>query len=365
MVEDGQLDDVFGTMTTEECLSKAQALVPTALQGKCHSWLVSEAVVPPLTRLAESGSAICREKATISLQRLSMSSEAAKSIVECGGTRALIDVCQTGDSVSQAAAVCTLKNISFIPEAHQTLAEEGIAEVMISLLDDGILLESKEYAAECLQILSSSNDHVCKSVVAGGGIRSLLAYMDGPLPQESAVCALRNLVCSVPSDNLISLGLLPRLVHVLKSDSTRAHQAAASIICRICSSPEIKRLISEAGCIPLLVKMLEAKVVTAREVAAQAISSLITLPHNCQELKKDQKSIPNLVHLLDPSPDNTTKKYALSSLLLLTSSRKCKKLMISYGAIGYLKKLNQMEVPGANKLLERLERGTLKSLFSK
>ncbi|GMN70505.1 hypothetical protein TIFTF001_039547 [Ficus carica] len=29
--------------------------------------------------------------------------------------------------------------------------------------------------------------------------------------------------------------------------------------------------------------------------------------------------------------------------------------MISYGAIGYLKKLTEMEIPGAKKLLERLE----------
>ncbi|KAJ8573270.1 hypothetical protein K7X08_009781 [Anisodus acutangulus] len=336
-----------------------------AESGSCENCLVSEGVLPPLIRLVESGTTVSKEKATISLQRLSMTAETARSIVGHGGIRPLIDICRTGDSVSQAAAACTLKNISAVPEVRQALAEEGIIKVMINLLDCGILLGSKEYAAECLQNLTSSNDDLRRSVVSEGGIRSLLAYLDGPLPQESAVGALRNLVGSVSMDVLISLGILPRLVHVLKSGSLGAQQAAASAVCRICSSTEMKRLLGEAGCIPLLVKMLEAKVNGVREVAAQAIASLMSLAHNCREVKRDDKSVPNLVQLLDPAPQNTAKKYAVACLSLLSSSKKCKKLMISYGAIGYLKKLTEMDIPGAKKLLERLERGKLRSLFSR
>ncbi|KAM3322878.1 hypothetical protein BC332_01302 [Capsicum chinense] len=336
-----------------------------AESGSCENWLVSEGVLPPLIRLVESGTTVSKEKATISLQRLSMTAETARSIVGHGGIRPLIEICQTGDSVSQAAAACTLKNISAVPEVRQALAEEGIIKVMINLLDCGILLGSKEYAAECLQNLTSGNEDLRRSVVSEGGIRSLLVYLDGPLPQESAVGALRNLVGSVSMDVLISLGLLPRLVHVLKSGSLGAQQAAASAVCRICTSTEMKRLVGEAGCIPLLIKMLEAKANGVREVSAQAIASLMSLAHNCREVKRDDKSVPNLVQLLDPAPQNTAKKYAVSCLSLLSSSQKCKKLMISYGAIGYLKKLTEMDIPGAKKLLERLERGKLKSLFSR
>ncbi|KAH6830805.1 ARM repeat superfamily protein [Perilla frutescens var. hirtella] len=337
-----------------------------AESGSCESWLVSEGVLPPLIRLVESGSTVGKEKATIALQRLSMLSETARSIVGHGGVRPLIEMCRTGDSVSQAASACTLKNISAVPEARQALAEEGIVRVMINLLDCGILLGSKEYAAECLQNLTSSNDDLKRSVISEGGIRSLLIYLDGPLPQESAVGALRNLVSLVPMEVLISVGLLPRLVHVLKSGSIGAQQAAAAAICRICtSSAEMKRWVGEAGAISLLVKMLEAKANSAREVAAQAVCSLMSVSHNCREVKKDEKSVPNLVALLDPSPHNTAKKYAVSCLALLSSSKKCKKLMISYGAIGYLKKLTEMEIPGAKKLLERLERGKFKTMFTR
>ncbi|MED6197755.1 hypothetical protein PIB30_059602 [Stylosanthes scabra] len=355
------------TATSPRIREKAATLVCILVEsGSCENWLVSEGVLPPLIRLVESGSALGKEKAIISLQRLSISAETTRAIVGHGGVRPLIELCQTGDSVSQAAAACALKNVSAVPEVRQVLAEEGIVRVMIELLSCGILLGSKEYAAECLQNLTASNENLRRSVIAEGGFNNLLAYLDGPLPQESAVAALRNLVGSVPEDVLDSLGLLPRLVHVLKSGSLGAKQAAASVICRICGPVEMKRIIGEAGCIPLLINLLEAKANNAREVAAQAISSLMVLSANRREVKKDDKVVvPSLVQLLDPNPQNTAKKYAVSCLASLSSCKKCKKLMISYGAIGYLKKLSEMEIPGSKKLLERLERGKLRSLFSR
>ena len=354
------------TATSPKIREKTVSVISSlAESGSCENLLVSEGVLPPLIRLVESGSAMAKEKATISLQRLSMAAETARSIVGHGGLRPLIEICQIGESVSQAAAAGALKNLSAVPEVRQSLFEEGIIRVMINLLDCGILLGSKEYAAECLQFLTASNESLRRSVVSEGGIRSLLAYLDGPLPQEPAVGALRNLVGSVSVDVLVSLGLLPRLVHVLKAGSLGAQQAAASAICRICSSTEMKKSVGEVGCIPLLIKMLEAKTNSAREVAAQAICFLLSVHQNRREVKKDEKSIPNLVSLLELSPHNTAKKYAVSCLSSLSSSKKCKKLMVSYGAIGYLKKLGEMDVPGAKKLLERLERGKLRSLFRK
>ncbi|KAJ4951470.1 hypothetical protein NE237_028302 [Protea cynaroides] len=354
------------TATSPRIREKTVTVICTlAESGSCESLLVSEGVLPPLIRLVESGSAMGKEKAMISLQRLSMSVETARSIVGHGGVRPLIETCRTGESVLQSAAAGTLKNLSAVSEVRQILAEEGIVRVMINLLDCGILLGSKEYAAECLQNLTASNDNLRRSVISEGGLRSLLIYLDGPLPQESAVGALRNLVGSIPMDVLLSLSLLPRLVHVLKAGSISAQQAAASAICRVCSSTEMKRLVGETGCIPLLIKLLEAKTNSAREVAAQALSTLVSVLQNCREVKRDEKSVPSLVQLLDPSPQNTAKKYAVSCLGSLSSSKKCKKLMISYGAIGYLKKLSEMDIPGAKKLLKQLERGKLRSLFSR
>ena len=91
------------------------------------------------------------------------------------------------------------------------------------------------------------------------------------------------------------------------------------------TSNETKRMIGESGCIPLLIRMFEAKENGAREVAAQAIASLVTVPRNCREVKRDEKGVMSLVMLLEPSPSNSAKKYAVSVLAALCSSKKCKK----------------------------------------
>ncbi|KAM0843751.1 hypothetical protein ACQ4PT_057500 [Festuca glaucescens] len=337
--------------------------------GVCEALLVSEGAVPPLIRLAESGSSLVgREKAVLTLHRLSACPDVARAIAGHGGARPLIEICQTGDSVSQSAAAGALKNLSAVPEALHALADEGIVRVMVNLLDYGTVLGSKEHAADCLQNLTSASDSFRLAVASDGGLRSLLLYLDAPSPQESAVRALGNIVCAVSPDTLLSLGALPRLAHVLRVGSTGAQQAAASAICKISGSGDrdMKRLIGEHGCVPLLMRMLEAKSAGARETAAQALASLAGHPANAREVRRDERSVPSLVQLLDPSPANTAKKYAIACLLSLSSAKRCKKLMISHGAIGYLKKLTDMEVTGAGELLERLEeRGRLLSIFSK
>ncbi|KAL3615618.1 hypothetical protein CASFOL_041279 [Castilleja foliolosa] len=208
---------------------------------------------------------------------------------------------------------------------------------MVILLDRAVLPGSKQYAAECLQNLTINNDDVKKSVFFEGGITSLLKYLDSPL---------------------ISLSILPRLARVLENGSLGARQAAASAICRVCDSGENKRLVGETGCIHFLVKMLEAKNNEAREVAARAIVSLMSVKCNYKEVKREEKSVPSLAALLDSGLHNTAQKYAVSCLAMMSSSKKCRRMMISYGAIGYLKKLVDMDIPGANKLLESLEMGS-------
>ncbi|KAL1195086.1 U-box domain-containing protein 4 [Cardamine amara subsp. amara] len=358
-----QLVELLTATSTSVRENAVNVICSLAESGGCENWLISENALPPLIRLLESGSPVAKEKAVISLQRMSISSETSRSIVGHGGVSPLIEICKTGDSVSQSASACTLKNISAVPEVRQNLAEEGIIKVMINILNCGILLGSKEYAAECLQNLTSSNEALRRSVISEDGIQTLLGYLDGPLPQESGVAAIRNLVGSVSLETYFKI--IPSLVHVLKSGSIGAQQAAASTICRISTSNETKRMIGESGCIPLLIRMLEAKASGAREVAAQAIASLVTVPRNCREVKRDEKSVTSLVMLLEPSPSNSAKKYAVSGLAALCSSRKCKKLMVSHGAVGYLKKLSELEVPGSKKLLERIEKGKLRSFFSR
>ncbi|KAL0674677.1 hypothetical protein Bca4012_002658 [Brassica carinata] len=295
------------TATSQSVRENAVTVICSLAESeKCENWLVSENALPPLVRLLESGSHVAKERAVTTLQRLSFSSETSRLIVGNGGVSPLIKICKTGDSVSQAASACTLKNIASVPEVRQKLAEQGIVKAMINLLNCGVLMGSKEYAAECLQNLTNSNEALRRLVISENGVQTLLAYLDGPLPQEPGVAAIRNLVGSVSVE--IYFKIIPSLVHD-----------------RMATSNETKRMIGESGCIPLLIRMFEAKENGAREVAAQAIASLVTVPRNCREVKRDEKGVMSLVMLLEPSPSNSAKKYAVSVLAALCSSKKCKK----------------------------------------
>ncbi|KAK4803836.1 hypothetical protein SAY86_003653 [Trapa natans] len=358
------------TATTSSQIREKTVTVICCLveSGICEDWLVSESVIPSLIRLAESGSQLSKEKAMISLQKLSSSPEAAHSIAEHGGTSSLVELCSYHHNLAlQSSAVCTLNNISAVPDAREILAREGLIEAAIHLLEHGSSFGPKEYAAQCLQNMTSSNESFQRSVISKGGFGALLSYIESsPLPQEPAVGAVRNLVTMVSWEALLSAGLLQCLVHVIRFGSLAAQQAAASAICQVSVSghDEAKKLIGEAGIIPLLINSLEKKSDILKEVSAQAISSLITVHQNYREVKRNDQSVPSLVQLLDPNPKNTAKKYAVLCLLRLSPNKKCRKVMVSYGAIGYLKKLKEMDVQGSKKLLERLERGRLRSLFT-
>ncbi|CAH8383676.1 unnamed protein product [Eruca vesicaria subsp. sativa] len=66
---------------------------------KCENWLVTENALPPLIRLLESESQVAKEKAVITLHRLSFSSATSRLIVGHGEVSSLIKIFKTGDSV--------------------------------------------------------------------------------------------------------------------------------------------------------------------------------------------------------------------------------------------------------------------------
>ncbi|KQK23983.1 uncharacterized protein LOC100846680 [Brachypodium distachyon] len=354
----------------------------------CGAMLVSEGALPPLIRLAGS-SAMGREKAALTLQRLSGSHEISIAIAGHGGARTLLEICHCHtdgehslhSTVAQSAAAGALRNLSAVPELRRQLAEDGIVRAMIALLgSSGAAQLAKEHAADCLQNLTSDghgndSDSFKRAVVSSGGARSLLLYLDAPLPHEAAVTALRNVAGMLSPHAIVSLGVLPRLAHALKAGSPGAQQAAADAISTIIVSGGGNgngKVISEENSraiVPPLVRMLEAKSGGAREAAARALAGLACCcGHGVRELRKDEKGVPALVQLLDRSPLNAAaREHAVACLLALSPAKRCRRLMVSHGAIGYLKqKLPEAEAAaGAGKLLERLEeRGKLRSLFS-
>ncbi|KAK3120533.1 hypothetical protein QOZ80_9AG0689510 [Eleusine coracana subsp. coracana] len=307
-----------------------------------HEWLLeSEAGLPLLVRLAESGNVMDRHKAVVALHQLSSTSRStARAIVSHFGVGPLIEMCRRnhmdgGDSaVSQTAAAGTLKNIFRAMDFRRSVDSRRSVCVMVYLLDHADAVpESKEHAAECLEDFTSrhNDEGLRRYVVSEGGLRALLLYYLGDTDdrhETAAVKAIHNLV-------------------------------------GIISTTTMKRVAGEQGCVPLLVRaMLESK--SAREVALEMLASLATYPPNAIEMSEDDKCVAGLVRLLHAGPKtNIANKYSIQCLLSLASTNKrCRNLMISHGANCHLRRLSDLNVAGAAELLHRLEGGWLRNLFS-
>ncbi|KAJ4974854.1 hypothetical protein NE237_008028 [Protea cynaroides] len=320
-----------------------------------------------LLRILESGSGFAKEKACIALQALSFSKENARAIGSRGGISSLLEICHAGTPGSQAVAAGVLRNLAGFPEIRENFIEENAVPVLIELSSSGTAM-AQENSIGCLGNLVSSSDQGLKLLVAReGGIECLKNYWEAaPSVRnlEDAVGLLTNMASSrVIAEALISEGFLPRLVAVLSCEVSKVRIAAARAVYELGFCTKTRKELGEVGCIPLLVRMLEAKAVEEREAAAKALSSLMVYVGNTRVFRRDETGIPSTVQLLDPCINSLDKRFPISILASVVQSNRCRKLMVDSGACVYLQKLSEMEIDGARKLLENLRRGKLWGVF--
>ncbi|OVA17412.1 Armadillo [Macleaya cordata] len=330
--------------------------------------LVAEGVLllNHLLRVLDSGSGFAKEKACITLQALSFSKENARAIGSRGGICSLLVICQAGTPSSQAVAAGVLRNLAGFPETRQNFIEENAVPVLIGLSASGTAV-AQENSIDCLRNLVSEDESLKLLVVREGGVECLKNFWDSaPMGRsfEVAVGLLRNLASYRPiAEVLVSEGFIPRLVGALNSGVSSLRIAASRAVYELGFSTKTRKEIGESGCIPPLVRMLDAKAVEEKDVSAKALSSIMQFGGNRRIFQKEERGILGTIQLLDPSIQNVDKKYPISILLSLAHLKKCRKEMVAAGACAYLQKLVEMEIEGAKKLLESLSRGKLWGVF--
>lgn len=323
-----------------------------------------------LLRILESGSGFGKEKACIALQSLSFTKDNARSIGSRGGISSLLEICHEGTPGSQAVAAGVLRNLAGIPEIRPNLVEENAVSVLIGLSASGTPSAQENAIGFLCNFVSESEDESLKVMVTReGGVNCLKSFWDGVSSDRSlevAIGLLRNLSsCKHIADLLVLAGFIPLVAGALNHGASSVRIAAARSVYDLASNMKTKKEIGESGCISYLARMLDAKAVEEREVAAKSLSSLMLFTGNRRVFQKEERGIESAVQLLDPSISNLEKKFPVKILLLVSQSKKCRKRMIAAGACGYLQKLEGMEIEGAKKLLESLGRGKLWGVFSR
>lgn len=330
----------------------------------CRHVLVAEGVplLNHLSRLLESGSSFAKEKSCVALQTLTLAKDNARAFGCRGGISPLLGICQAGTPSSQAAAVGVLKNLAAVEEIRPAFAEENAVPILLSLCSSGTAA-AQENSIACLRNLAAGDEQDWKIFIfREGGVECLKNYWDGGdgrnlEPAGGLLCSLAS--CRYIAEYLVAEGFLPRVAAALGSGSAATRTEAMRAICALCYGSRVGKEMGEAGCIAPLVRSLEAKSSEEKEAAARALVSLLTVSENRRVFKKEERSIPSVVQLLDPVLPSVNKKVPVELLASLSHSSKCRKRMVEAGACGFLRRLVEMEVEGAKRLLEVLEKGKI------
>uniref|UniRef100_A0A1J3IKN2 U-box domain-containing protein 11 n=1 Tax=Noccaea caerulescens TaxID=107243 RepID=A0A1J3IKN2_NOCCA len=321
-----------------------------------------------LLRVLESGSGFAKEKACIALQALSLSKENARAIGCRGGISSLLEICQAGTPGSQAFAAGVLRNLASFAETKENFVEENAVFVLISLGSSGTPL-AQENAVGCLANLTSGDEDMMILIVREGGIKCLKSFWDSVTNVKSlevGVLLLKNLAsCPIVREVVISEGFITRLFPVLSCGILSVRIAAAEAVSSLGFSSKSRKEIGESGCIGPLIDMLDGKAMEEKEAASKALSTLLVCTSNKKIFKKSEKGVVSLVQLLDPKMKKFDKRYTVSVLELLVTSKKCRKQVVAAGACLHLQKLVEMDVEGAKKLAESLARSKIWGVFAR
>ncbi|XP_074564585.1 uncharacterized protein LOC141821113 [Curcuma longa] len=367
------LESVSVAASCHEAREKAAAAIARiSAVPSCHHLLTTEGLplLHHLARVLESDGGVAKEKACIALQTLTQTRDNALIIGSRGGIAALLEICRgaTPSSAQAAAAAAVLKNLAAAQELRPKFAEENGVPVLVGVLASGTPL-AQENALSCLCSLSSSEESqsIKVSIFKEGALECLKNYWEAVEAGEHqnlelGIRLLRNLACfRYIAEAIAAAGFLLRITNALENSRPGARAEAAMAVAELSSVIGKSRKEFEGAVTPL-VRMLEAKAVEEKEVAARVVASLMSFPVYQRLLRKEEKGIVNIVQLLDHSV-LVDKKFPISILVSISNSRKCRKQMVAAGACGYLQKLAIMEVDRAKKLLEDLGRGKILGVF--
>ncbi|KAF3778790.1 Vacuolar protein 8 [Nymphaea thermarum] len=369
VVQTGEVAQLVAVLESDDVeLSNraARILAATAGNEEHKAELVSAGVIPPAIRLLEKGRGQGREAAAVVLNRLTAYSENAWSVSSLGGVTASLAACHTTERVLRREAAGILRNLAGVEEIRRFMADEGVASVVIRLLNSGDD-DTKIYATDCLRIMSSGDGFSKNLIVKEGGVQSLVSTLGSKSPEcrELALQAIGNLVSSPNSAKIVVLsGFLGWIPLILRFEEFGKHQPAVRAVRDLVKlSDEAKRAAGDAGIIPELLKLLDAKSVAVREMAAEAISEILTIPKSRNKFVQEDHNIIRVLQVLDSDTGTGVRHFLLLGLISVSSSPTGRRKIASSDKAHAVERLAAADDPEARRLLRRLAGSKFKQIL--
>ncbi|XP_047163128.1 uncharacterized protein LOC124832854 [Vigna umbellata] len=335
--------------------------------------LVGAGVIAPLVKVLDCGSDSGKVAAARCLVKLTENSDNAWCVSAHGGVSVLLKICGGGDCGGDlvAPACGVLRNLVGVEEIKRFMVDEGAVSTFIKLV------RSKEEAIQVNSIgfilsIASGDELVRQMVMREGGIRALLRVLH---PKWSYSCKTREVAmravedlcfCSPSSVGvLMSYGFVDQLTYYIRNGEVSIQELALKVAFRLSgTSEEAKKAMGDAGFMPEFVKFLNAKSFEAREMAAEALSGMVTVPRNRKRFVQDDHNIALLLQLLDPEEGNSgNKKFLISILMSLTSCTSGRKKIVSSEYAKNIEKLAEVSSE-AKKLVKKLSTNRFRSMLN-
>ncbi|KAL9236718.1 hypothetical protein vseg_011354 [Gypsophila vaccaria] len=366
--------------SNDGCIREEAAVVVGVISGfECYKGvLVVSGLVGPLIRVVESGSLKAKEYSIRSLLKLTENGDNAWALSAHGGVTALLNLCSRdecdGDGKHDLVgpSCLVLRNVVVVEEIKRFVIEDGAVSTFIKLVK-GRNEMAQIGAAEFLQSLAFGDESVCHMVIKEGGARALVRLLDPKSScsfklREAALRAIENLCFSSLErvDLLISYGFMDHLLYFLRRGDISIQELSLKSASRLCGmSEQARKSMGDVGFMPEFVKFMEAKSYVIREMAAEALCSMVLLPRNRKKFSNDDHNVVIVLQLLDSKDGNSGYlKFLLSILLSLCNCNHARRTISHSGYVKNIQKLAESGVSDAKKIIRKLSTNRFKNLLN-
>ncbi|KAJ0460978.1 putative armadillo-like helical protein [Helianthus annuus] len=299
------------------------------------------------------------------------------AVSACGGVGVLLKICESGcdgdggggELVGLACGV--LRNLVGVDEIRRFVIDEGAVELCVKLVRSKNEC-SQISAMEFLQVLASGNEFVKGLIVNEGGIRVLVRVVDrkssySSKAREKSMRALM-VLCSDSVGYMNSLknyGFMDHILYLLHNGEVSVQESALMAASWLsATSDEFKKAMGDAGYIAELVRFLDAKSFEAREIAAETLLRLLTVPRNQKRFVQTDQNVNLLLQMIDPEEGNSgNRKVLLSIIMSLTFCHEGRKKILSSGYLKNIEKLAEDQVLDAKKIIRNLSSSRIRSII--
>ncbi|KAK1305274.1 hypothetical protein QJS10_CPB11g01001 [Acorus calamus] len=363
----------FGDSGIQE--EAAEVILAIAGSGAYKARLVNVGVIAPLIRVLEGGSELGKERSVGALKRLTENSDNAWSVSAHGGVTALLKICRDccdGSTELVVSAIVVLRNLSGVGEIRRFMFEEGVVSTLMKLLrskDEALLVQTIEF----LTNIVSGDEAVRQRVVKDGGVQLLVRVLDpkNPFSSKAREVVLRGIekLCFSSSDSmnvLMGAGFLDRVLFFMRFGEIATQELALKSVFHLCMIEEAKKAMGEGGFMSELLNSLDAKSIEGREMAAEALLNLVSVPKNRKRFAQEDYNVDRILQLLAPGEVvlENFMKCLLSVALALADSNTGRQKIATSKHIKHIEVLAKANVVDAKRILKKLSTNRFRSILN-